>query len=367
MKSILLIREGFSHMENTSGFDLLCESLSKTFIDTRSIYVNYSSLHLGLHRSRFQRIISRFVRKPTRKIRTGWPSPFISPLHAEISEMVVQTVSPASSNIILLTYGENQYSSQFVSASTDLRRRIVLVLHQPPSWHRLHWLDTSVFNGLGAIACMSQELAQYVSTVTATPTFNIHHGVDVDFFQPSIKAVSDKSKRLLFVGQWLRDFETLEKAFTIIHEKLPGILLDCVIPFNRRSSLSLTRLARFPNVHWHAKISSNDLRMLYRRATLLFLPLVDATANNAIVEALACGLPVISSGVGGISEYIDTAFGELCAPGDANAHAEAALRWLGDGERRERAAYAAREFAEKALCWRNIATELLGNLDALEL
>jgi len=80
------------------------------------------------------------------------------------------------------------------------------------------------------------------------------------------------------------------------------------------------------------------------------------------VEALACGLPIISSRVGGMSDYVTDTTGELCAPGDAKAHADAVLRWLAEENRRRTAAAAARRFAEQHLDWSVIAGTLLNRL-----
>jgi glycosyltransferase involved in cell wall biosynthesis len=50
---------------------------------------------------------------------------------------------------------------------------------------------------------------------------------------------------------------------------------------------------------------------LYREADALLLPVHDATANNAVLEALGCGTPIISTMVGGIPDYVDNSCGWL--------------------------------------------------------
>jgi len=153
----------------------------------------------------------------------------------------------------------------------------------------------------------------------------------------------------------MRDFDTLAWAFEIINESMPSVQLDCVIPRFARTSDHLLRLARFPNTRWHSELTAEELRSLYQDATLLFLPLIDATANNSIVEALACGLPIISSAVGGIPAYVQEPFGKLCRAGDPNAHAQAALEWLDDPDGHLSRKREARPFAEAQLDWPTIA------------
>jgi glycosyltransferase involved in cell wall biosynthesis len=47
---------------------------------------------------------------------------------------------------------------------------------------------------------------------------------------------------------------------------------------------------------------------LYNDSRLLFLPLIDATANNSLLEASACGVPVITSDLPAVREYTDDSF-----------------------------------------------------------
>ncbi len=286
------------------------------------------------------------------------PSPFTGLRHEAAAGELLAAMSATPGASVLLSVGESQYGGILSHAAPAIRSRLVVCCHQPPSWWRLHWRDTSVLDGLGAIVCLSREQQDYYHSLTQTPAILIRHGVSLDFFTPS-NDPGDPAPRLLFVGHWLRDFETLAASMEHIWRSNPQVELDCVIPHHVRDIPALLRLARNPKVRWHAAISSTTLRNLYRRATLLFLPLVDSTANNAIVEALASGLPVVSSNVGGIADYVPEICGQLCPPGEANAHAEAVLVWLKDPGRLAHARVACRQYAMKELDWDRIAGDLL--------
>ena len=57
---------------------------------------------------------------------------------------------------------------------------------------------------------------------------------------------------------------------------------------------------------WEASVVFQKLlRALYHLSDLFFLPFVDAVANNAIVESIACGVPVVVSDVGSLRDYVD--------------------------------------------------------------
>jgi glycosyltransferase involved in cell wall biosynthesis len=89
-----------------------------------------------------------------------------------------------------------------------------------------------------------------------------------------------------------------------------------------------------PGAEALGRVSDEELRDLYRGA----LAYVDPTAYEGfgygVLEAMACGAPVIASDVTSIPEVLDGA-GVLCAPGSADAFADAVARVAGDGHLRE--------------------------------
>ena len=161
-----------------------------------------------------------------------------------------------------------------------------------------------------------------------------------------------------------RDFEVLQKAFALVRAADPDVELDCVVPTDRRNNDSIMKLARDPRVRWHAGISAEALRDLYARATLMFLPLADCVANNGIVEALSSGLPIVTSRIGAIHEYVPPDCGTLCTPDDPEDHARAVLNWL-ELDRRNAARPGSRAFAQQHLDWSVIARQFAGLADKL--
>ena len=104
-------------------------------------------------------------------------------------------------------------------------------------------------------------------------------------------------------------------------------------------------------------LSDEQLREEYRRAWVLLLPLLDATANNSLLEGLACGAAIVVSDTGGIRDYVGPATAALCPPGDPKAHASATIELLRDSERRDAAAQAARTHAAN-FAWPKIREQI---------
>jgi N-acetyl-alpha-D-glucosaminyl L-malate synthase BshA len=90
-----------------------------------------------------------------------------------------------------------------------------------------------------------------------------------------------------------------------------------------------------------------DLPAVLREADLFLLPSETESFGLAALEAMACGVPVVASAVGGLPEVIpDGEVGFLRPPGDVAALTEAAGRLLGDERLRREMGAAARRRAE---------------------
>ena len=104
-------------------------------------------------------------------------------------------------------------------------------------------------------------------------------------------------------------------------------------------------------------ISDDDLLLEYRRSHALFLPLNLATANNAILEAMACGTGVITTRTGGIPEYVDGECSILLEPGDVDGAVAALRKIAGSRDLVDTMGRAARAKAE-TLSWERIGRQM---------
>lgn len=90
-----------------------------------------------------------------------------------------------------------------------------------------------------------------------------------------------------------------------------------------------------------------DLPELLREAAVFLLPSETESFGLAALEALACGVPVVASRVGGVPEVVeDGRTGFLCGVGDVEAMAKGTLRLLSDPALHQAHATAARARAE---------------------
>ena len=147
--------------------------------------------------------------------------------------------------------------------------------------------------------------------------------------------------------------------------KGPLVLLDALAEVNEKEPIAIARIAgRGPQLA-EVKMRARALALgdacelvgqysepLGRTAFMesldvFVLPSFAEGTPNSVIEAMAHGLPIIASAVGGIPDVVDAECGTLVPPGDAAALAKAMLSLAADPERRKRMGMAARARYEK--------------------
>lgn len=157
--------------------------------------------------------------------------------------------------------------------------------------------------------------------------------VDHRFFTPAGRI--DDGGYVLSVGREQRDYETLVDALAPL--PVPGVIVSGS-PWSHRSAAPLS----VPDhVTVRSGLSYPELRDLYRNARAVVIPVFPGTSYaagvNGILEAMACGIPVIASDTPGLSGYVrDGVDGRTVAPGDANALRETVEElWEDPGQARQ--------------------------------
>ncbi len=112
-----------------------------------------------------------------------------------------------------------------------------------------------------------------------------------------------------------------------------------------------------PHVQMYSGIADEELQALYRRCDRMLLPLNDCTANNAVLEAGACGLPVFTSAAGSIRDYVTEAGAVIAPPKDPEYLIDALVAAADDRTRLRPMGRAARLQAEQ-FAWPRVAERM---------
>lgn len=248
-------------------------------------------------------------------------------------------VARARPNILLILDGDFQSW-----APKGLRRRlgvkVVATFHQPPEALAKLLSEYPAGELDGAICVSRCQIPVVEKAVGRGNCWFVPHGVDTEFFHAGDGA-GDKGL-VLFVGVHRRDFETLRESARLIRRMMPDAVVRVIAPRD-----ALPNGFESWGIEAHHGVSDEQLVASYQEASVLLLPLLDCTANNSILEAMACGLPIVTTDVGGVRDYVDASCSVLCRLGDAEDHAEGVVRLLRDGSMRESMSAAARQAAAR--------------------
>lgn len=167
----------------------------------------------------------------------------------------------------------------------------------------------------------------------------INNSVDDRFFaEPAAPGGSD-APTLLFVGiitprKGLHFLLTAFRELAMRHPnaKLRVVGMTDVAPEYAQSLMQeYSALIAAQRLHFTGAIDQNDLLREYRQADIFVLPSLGETAPVSISQAMAIGLPVIATRVGGIPDMVvEQATGLTVPPGDAAALGATLDRLLGD-------------------------------------
>lgn len=170
----------------------------------------------------------------------------------------------------------------------------------------------------------------------ATP--NAGKGHEVLF--RALATIPDRRWRLTCAGSLERDRATVERLRTLLLE----------------TGLS-------DRVSLVGELDRARLETYYESADVFVLPTLHETYGMAVAEALAHGLPVVSTTTGAIPELVKDEAGLLVPPGDPRALAEALSRVLDDEELRARLADGAVRARDRLPTWEQACEKMAAALE----
>lgn len=158
----------------------------------------------------------------------------------------------------------------------------------------------SMLNAEGVI-CVSSYLKDLVVSYGAKNVLVASQGVDLDNFKPKEVA---KEYDLLFVGRISK-----EKNLTMLLDAFKELKKDyrdlklCVVGEGPEKD-ELKKKYGEKDIYFEGYVNHSNLQDYYNKSKILVLTSLSEGFPTVIMEAMACGLPVVATNVGGVPEII---------------------------------------------------------------
>ncbi len=203
-------------------------------------------------------------------------------------------------------------------------------------WHRYTLAaEAAMFRHpkLRAVICNSRMVRNDIMARFGLPEEKlpvIYNGVDLEYFHPRLRdqhrdamrakvGAGGTAKVILFVGS---GFE--RKGLPTLLEAMQDVDAELWVIGRDKSQAAMERRAQALGIAARVRFfgGQSDVRPFYGAADLFALPTLYDPFPNAALEALACGLPLVTTTTCGAAELVDADNGAVVNAGDAMSLAQ---------------------------------------------
>ena len=216
-------------------------------------------------------------------------------------------------------------------------------------------------NATALVACSEGLKARAVTFMPGLSIEVIPNGVDLELFSPDPTPEKPDTLRLLTVGRLspTKRVEMLIDAVEMLQKQ--GVKVQLTIAgsgaLERRLRQTVTRKNLADVVRMAGRVEPEKMPRLYRQNDIFVSATMQEGMSNAMLEAMASGLPIVTTACEGLDELISDN-GIIVRGNDPQALAQAVRALYDDWPTLDRMSKAAREHAHN-FSWKNVAQKYL--------
>ena len=251
----------------------------------------------------------------------------LGPSHAHRSWQVLEGLEENLKAVDAINISDTFYfyCGQSAELAKKLGKKLVVVTWETIPHHPSTYLPPYSFNvekvidNADLFIARSQKAREYLLSIGADPAKIkvIYKGIHIQDFMPKIRKPDGKI-RLLYVGQLVesKGLSKLLDAFTKLSKEFNNLeLWICARSAGEPLEEKIKKLAKNYAINWLGNVSYDEIPSVYQQCDIYcqlsqdwkyfgLLPGGNEWFSYSIMEAMASGLPVVATGVGGIPEEI---------------------------------------------------------------
>jgi len=183
------------------------------------------------------------------------------------------------------------------------------------------------------IITVSDSLREHIESFGIETNYAVVPNViNTDFFEPIEVGrggrAERKKKKMIFIGGLAprKGIPYLLEALKIVRDGGRNDFIMHIVgdgPYRKRYEEMAKNMNIDDNVIFHGKVTDEEKLRLLQEVDFMVLPSLYESFGVVLLEAMACGKPVITTLSGGQKEFVNENTGILVPPKDANALADA--------------------------------------------
>ena len=198
------------------------------------------------------------------------------------------------------------------------------------------------------VIALTEDMKKNIQRIHQREVLVIPNGIDLDKFQPLSRAdargelhIEENERIILFVGRLhpVKGLKYLIRAMRTITQAALGARLILLGEGEERRDLeALTKELNLEDfVTFHGRVPNTETPKFMTASDILVLPSLSEGFPVVVLEAMACGLPIVATNVRGLSEIIvDDQNGFTVEPENPEAIADRVLQLLRDDQLRSK-------------------------------
>ena len=168
----------------------------------------------------------------------------------------------------------------------------------------------------------------------ARQTWVVPNAVDASFFDVNAPGQGNIALCVASLSAWKRQLELIEALDPLPETVRPQLVLLGIGADSEYGTKVVEAVAKRPWCSHPGPVSRDGLKDWLKKAGLLILPSTEDNCPMVVLEAMAAGVPVAASRIGGIPDLIDDGrTGYLLDPLDHESMRQAVLRWSENSEK----------------------------------
>jgi glycosyltransferase involved in cell wall biosynthesis len=182
-------------------------------------------------------------------------------------------------------------------------------------------------------------IAKHLPAKVGLPVVPVIKGIDGELFRPDGHSVRDALRlsglRVIVAVSRLvpiKNVRLLIDAIALVRQRVPTVHLLLVGegPDHQRVASRVTELDLRDCVTMMGSVPHRETPAYYRAGDVFALSSDFDNSPNAVLEAMACGLPIVATDSGGVRDFVSDGGGVIVVCGDAIALAQGLERFLTD-------------------------------------